>query len=116
MSKFIIEQIELYNNLIKTNPDIEKKGKTTPYTSINGHMFSFLSKDGSMGLRLSESDRESFISEYYGKLMVQHGRTMKEFVEIPDELFSDTEKLTSYLQKSLDYVSSLKPKPTKKKK
>jgi len=108
-------KVELYNKLVGTNPKIERKGKTTPYTSVNGHMFSFLSKEGVMGLRLSQSDREEFIQKFDSKLMEQHGRTMKEFVEIPEDLLQKTEVLSECLQKSFDYVSSLKPKPTKKK-
>ena len=111
-----IEKLELYDNLIGDNPKIERKGKTTPYTSINGHMFSFLSKDGTMGLRLSKNDRDGFIQNFNSRLMEQHGRVMKEYVEIPNDLLQDTEQLSEYLQKSLQYVSGLKPKPTKKKK
>ncbi len=118
MSKSKIEiptdKLELYDKVVGNNPDIERKGKTTPYTSINGHMFSFLSKNGTMGLRLSENDRNSFIQHFDSHLMVQHGRIMKEYVEIPSDLLQDTDKLSNYLQKSLDYVSGLKPKPTKK--
>ncbi len=110
------ERLSLYDNLIGDNPQIERKGKTTPYTSINGHMFSFLSKEGTMGLRLSKEDREAFITNFKGKLMEQHGRLMKEYVEIPNDLLQKAEELQEYLQKSLDYVSALKPKPTKKKK
>lgn len=106
----------LYDLLIQSNPKIERKGKTMPYTSVNGHMFSFLSKEGNMGLRLSENDREEFIQKFDSKLMEQHGRIMKEYVEVPDNLLSETEQISKFLQKSFDYVSSLKPKPTKKKK
>ena len=108
------EKLELYDNLIGNNPKIERKGKTTPYTSINGHMFSFLSKNGTMGLRLSNNDRDYFIQNFDSQLMEQHGRVMKEYVEIPSNVLQNTEQLSEYLQKSLDYVSGLKPKPTKK--
>ena len=107
--------IVLYDKLIESIPAIERKGKTTPYTSVNGHMFSFLAKDGKMGLRLSESERENFIEKYSSKLMEQHGRVMKEYVEVPDDLLEDTDSLLPLLKLSFDYVSSLKPKPTKKK-
>lgn len=110
------EQLSLYNTLIGDNPQIERKGKTTPYTSLNGHMFSFLSAEGIMGLRLSKDDREDFIETFDGKLMEQHGRLMKEYVEVPNDLLQRTAGLQEYLQKSLDYVSGLKPKPTKRKK
>lgn len=108
------ENLELYNKVIGSNPEIERKGKTTPYTSINGHMFSFLSKDGTMGLRLSKTDREDFVEVFNTSLMEQHGRIMKEYIEVPFKLLQDTEQLSEYLDKSLKYVSQLKAKTTKK--
>ncbi len=106
---------KLYDKLIEANPNIERKGKSMPYTSLNGHMFTFLSKDGIMGLRLSKNDREQFIQAFDSHLMKQHGRIMKEYVSVPGALLNDTDQLSEYLQKSLNYVSELKPKPTKKK-
>ena len=103
-------QLEAYNRLISSNPAIERKGKTTPYTSLNGHMFSFLSKEGTMGLRLSKEDRNRFLKKMNSQLMEQHGRTMKEYVMIPDELLLNTDALSEYLDQSLIYVRSLKPK------
>ena len=48
---------------------VERKGATMPYTSRNGHMFSFLDPGGSMALRLSADDRDAFLSRYQ-----QHAR------------------------------------------
>lgn len=109
------ENLTLYDTLIGKHIEMERKGKTTPYTSVNGHMFSFLSKNGTMGLRLSKSDLESFIKKYKVNLMEQHGRTMKEYVEVPFELLKNTEELSKFLIKSYTYISGLKPKITKKK-
>ncbi len=110
-----MDALALYNKLIESNPAIERKGKTMPYTSFNGHMFSFLDKEGKMGLRLSKEDLNPFIEKFNSKLMVQHGRTMKEYAEIPNDLLKDTDQLSAYLQKSFDYVAGLKPKVSKKK-
>lgn len=107
--------VALYDRLIELNSEIDRKGKTMPYTSVNGHMFSFLAKDGRMGLRLSEDDRTQFIEKHNSGLMEQHGRIMKEYVVVPDALLEDTESLLKYLELSYSYVSKLKPKPTKKK-
>jgi hypothetical protein len=60
------EQLENYNKLVADNSEIERKGKTTPYICLDGHMFSFLSKEGAMGLRLSLEDREVFIDLLQG--------------------------------------------------
>ena len=38
--------LELYEKLVATNPRVELKGDTMPYTSLNGHMFSVLTKGG----------------------------------------------------------------------
>ena len=109
-----LERLELYDRLIESNPDIDRKGKTTPNTSLNGHMFSFLSKDGTMGLRPAEDDRKEFIQEYDTKLMEQYGRIMKEYVVVPASLLGDTKELSKYLKKIYEYVSTLKTKPTKR--
>lgn len=36
------DKLDLYNKLIATNPKIERKGAVHPYTSLNGHMFTYL--------------------------------------------------------------------------
>ncbi|MHA2027134.1 MAG: TfoX/Sxy family protein [Candidatus Thorarchaeota archaeon] len=109
------DKLELYENLIDTHPDIERKGKTMPYTSHNGHMFSLLSKDGQLGLRLSKEEREAFVKRYNSKPFVQYGATMKEYVTVPDSLLEKTDELKKYLELSFEYVKTLKPKKSKKK-
>ena len=105
----------LYDALIEAHPSIERKGKTTPYTSMNGHMFSFLAKEGDMGLRLSADDREAFMAAHQSQLMEQHGRIMKEYVRVPAAMLEDAATMAEWLEKSFTYVSGLKPKPTKRK-
>ena len=77
-------------------------------------MFSFLSKDGIMGLRLSKEDRLEFMKKFNSKLMVQYGRVMKEFVEVPSDLLGNTGILSKSMKKSFNYILTLKPKKTKK--
>jgi len=108
------ETIELYKKLIETVPKVELKGLTMPYTSHNGHMFSFLDKDGKLGLRLSADERETFISKFKTSLCKAHGTVLKEYVEVPDKILKDTKTLKVYFQKSFNYVDTLKPKATKK--
>jgi hypothetical protein len=108
------EKIELYKKLILTMPNVELKGATMPYTSHNGHMFSFLDKDGKLGLRLAEKERETFMTQFKTSLCKAHGTVLKEYVEVPEKIFNDTKTLKAYFKKSFEYVDSLKPKPTKK--
>jgi hypothetical protein len=111
------EKLELYAQLIDTHPDIELKGgKKLRYTSHNGNMFTLLTKEGKVGLRLGKAEREAFIAEHNTKLVETYGAVMREYVEVPDDLLADTEALAPYLAMSYAYVQTLKPKPTKKKK
>lgn len=106
--------LDYYEKLIALFPKVERKGKTMPYTSLNGHMFSFLDIEGILGIRLSKEDLDTFIQVHDGFLMEQHGRVMKEYVVISQSLLENTELLSTYFKASITYVSSLKPKPTKK--
>ena len=109
------DKIDLYDRLIATNPDIERKGVTNPYTSVNGHMFTHLGKTGSMGLRLPKDEMEAFLEKYDTTPYESYGAMMKEYVTVPDDLLENTEVLKDYLEISYAYTISLKPKPTKKK-
>jgi hypothetical protein len=110
------DKLDLYEKLIDTNPGIERKGVTNPYTSHNGHMFSHLSKSGTLGLRLPKEERQAFLEKNNTTLYESHGAIMKEYVKVPDELLENTAELQPYLEISFEYIKTLKPKPTKKKK
>jgi len=56
------DKVALYEQLVATNPDIELKGATHPYTALNGNMFSYLHPSGSMALRLPADERDKFCS------------------------------------------------------
>ncbi len=105
-----------YEALVATNPEVIRKGKTMPYTSLNGHMFSMLTKEGQVALRLPAGDREAFVEKYQTTQPVQYGAVMKEYVLVPAGLLERTAELQVYFEMSYGYVGSLKPKPTKGKK
>jgi len=109
------DMLELYETLVATNPKVERKGATMPYTSLNGHMFSFLTKTGTLALRLPDGVRDAFIKKYKTRLCEQHGSVLEEYVEVPDTLLKKTQELKKYFDVSYLYAASLKPKPTNKK-
>ena len=111
-----LDKLELYEKLVATNPNVERKGATVPYTSLNGHMFSYLSKQGTLALRLPTGERDAFLKKYKAKLCDAYGRVQPEYVEVPDSLLSSTQELQKFFDRSFEYVSSLKPKPGAKKK
>ena len=110
------EVLELYNKLVELNPDFERKGKTMPYTSANGHMFSQLNKDGQIGIRLSKESGEKFKETYNAGPFLSYGAVMRGYVCVPEALHGEVELLAAYLKEGYEYVMSLPPKETKKKK
>ena len=104
------EKLELYEKLVATNPKVERKGATVPYTSLNGHMFSYLSKEGKLALRLPSPDREAVLKKYKANLCTAYGVVQPEYVEVPDALLAKTGELKKYFNASYAYVSTLKPK------
>ncbi len=104
------DKLDVYKKIVDTNPKIELKGATVPYTSFNGHMFSYFEKDGTFGLRLPEKEREEFLKKYKTTLFVSYGRVKKEFVLVPEKVFFSMKEFKLWFDRSFEYVSSLKAK------
>lgn len=102
--------LEIYENLIAMLPNIERKGKSMPYTSSNGHMFSLLNKDGEIGIRLSKEKRKEFLETYQTEPFRSHGAVMKEYVLIPESLLNHLDIISSYISEGYSYVNLLKSK------
>ena len=110
------DKLELYKKLIDTQPDIELQGGLKlPHTSTNGYMYSSLTKDGRVGIRLSEPDREAFMEKYYAIPFKNYGANIREHVEVPDSLLRNPDELAPYLAMSYAYTQTLPPKADKKK-
>lgn len=105
-------KLALYERLVEVTPGVQRKGATMPYTSRNGHMFSFLDASGVMALRLPDEAREEFLAQYGTTLAVQHGRTMEEYVVVPEGLLGRTDELAPWLVRAYEWIGTLKPKPT----
>jgi hypothetical protein len=109
------EVLARYEKLVATNPSVERKGATHPYTALNGNMFSCLHPPGVLALRLPENEREKFLKKYKTMLFESYGVVQKEYVAVPGGLLENTKELAKYFAMSYEYVKTLKPKPTKKK-
>jgi hypothetical protein len=109
------DKIALYDQLVATCRNVERKGDTVPYTAHNGHMFSYLSKAGVLALRLPEGARGPFLKKYNTALSKQYGVVQKEYVEVPDHLLRKTSELNVYFALAYSYVCTLKSKPSGRK-
>ena len=112
------EKVELYQKLLASIKGIDAKSNFgSAYTAIDGNMYTMISKHGLVGIRLPEPERSEFLSKYSTELFRGDPSwpPAKEFVAVPDELLADTKMLQPYLETSLRYTKTLKPKTQKPK-
>ena len=101
---------ELYDRLVSKCSGFERKGKTIPYTSANGHIFSQLNKDGELGLRFSNEVQEKYKQKFGTGHFKSYGAIMKGYVLMPESMWDDLDLLANYMNESYDYVKSLEEK------
>ena len=104
------KHLKIYDELVAKCPDFERKGKSMPYTSANGHMFSLLNKNGELGIRFSKPVQEKYFEELNTTYFKSHGATMQGYILIPEQMLNDLDTLAKLLTESYDYVMSLDPK------
>jgi TfoX/Sxy family transcriptional regulator of competence genes len=110
------EKVALYEKLLASQPEVERKGADNPYTAVNGNMFSLLlSPEGRMALRLPKEERERLLKKYKTAQFEAYGAVMQEYVAVPDALLAKTKELQEYFRRSYAYAKTLKPKAAKKK-
>src|SRR5438309_5479875 len=100
-------KLALYDRLLGTEPSMERKGATIPYTSANGKMFTYLSPTGDLRLRLPDDERAAFMKKYRTKPVVQHGIVMKDWVAVPPAVLARPAELRPYLGISRAYAVRL---------
>ena len=86
------------------------KGAKNPYTSRNGHMFSFLDAEGTIALRLSDELTEEFRTSYESGDVFQYGSRMRGYSFVPAELLADADTAAGWFDRSWDWIGSLPAK------
>jgi len=104
------DTLKRYDELVANCSRFERKGKSMPYTSANGHMFSLLNKDGELGIRFSKPIQDKYLNEFETTLFKSHGAVMRGYIRIPETLLDNTELMTQLLDESYEYVMTLDPK------
>ena len=111
------DRLRLYQRLLEAVPGVaEKANFGSPYTAVNGNMYSMISKHGVVGIRLPNSEREAFLERYRTELFRGDPSwpPAKEFVAVPADLLERTDELVPYLERSLAYTLTMKPKATRR--
>jgi TfoX/Sxy family transcriptional regulator of competence genes len=88
-----------------------------PAYFINNNMFTGVHQDNII-LRLSEEHRTKIKTEYdeAEPFEPMEGRVMKEYMVVPEVLYSDTEEFDTWMKLSYQFVSQLPPKQKKSRK
>lgn len=104
------DQLKFYDSIVAQCPDFERKGKKMIYTSANGYMFTLLNKEAEIGIRLSKESQKAFKEKHNATEYRSYGAVMRDYVKVPEILYSDTQALVDYFNESYKYVMTLKPK------
>ncbi len=104
------ENLKRYDELVAQCPRFDRKGKSMPYTSANGYMFSLLNKAGELGIRFSKEVQKKYLEAWDSTLFKSYGAVMQGYVLIPESMFNEPEKIIALLNESYDYVMGLEPK------
>ena len=104
------DQLKLYDQLVDKCPRFERKGKTMPYTSANGYMFSLLNKAGELGIRFSKEVQKKYMEKYDTTLFKSYNSIMHGYILLTAEMLKDENNIVKLLNESYDHVMSLPPK------
>ena len=104
------EKLKIYDELVAKCSRFQRKGKTVPYTSANGHMFSLFNKAGEIGIRFSKDVQKKYIEEFDSSIYKSHNSIMRGYVLIPERMLDDLDNVAMYLDESYNYVMTLDPK------
>ena len=104
------EELNMYDQLVSKCKRFERKGKTMPYTSANGYMFSLFNKANEIGIRFSKEVQKKYIEEYNTTIYKSYSSIMHGYILITEEMMKDSNNVVKLLDESYDYVMSLEPK------
>ncbi|MEP3211081.1 MAG: hypothetical protein ABJN95_17980 [Maribacter sp.] len=104
------KKLEIYDALVAQCPRFARKGKTMPYTSANGYMFSLFNKANEIGIRFSKEVQKKYLEEFNTTLYKSYGAVMQGYILIPERMWHEEGTLVNLLNESYDYVMSLPPK------
>ena len=104
------EKLKIYDKLVAKCSRFKRKGKTMPYTSANGHMFSLFNKAGEIGIRFSKEVQKKYMEEFNSSIYKSYNSIMHGYVLIPETMLNDLDNVAKYLDESYDFVMSLDTK------
>lgn len=105
---------EDYAALTQAHWNLPIKGKANPYTFMNGNMFSFLSKEGEICLRLSKDNQSAYWQAHGGEPVMQYGSVMQGYVALSDDVLAKADICAHWSALCKSDAEALPAKATKK--
>lgn len=103
------EGLKRYDSLL-LNAGFNRKGKTMPYTSHNGHMFTLYNKAGEMGIRFSKEKQKEYFLKYDTSYFISYGAKMQGYILLTENMFKDEQLIVRLILESYSYIETLEPK------
>ena len=72
-------RLAAFERLLAATPDLPRKGKANPYSSMNGNMVAFIGKDDTLALRLPKARRAQFLEQHPDSVVVSYNTVMKDY-------------------------------------
>ena len=106
--------IETFSAVLPVDERVERRKMFSyPCAFTGGNMFAGL-HETRMVLRLDERDRATFLALEGARIFTpMPGRTMREYVVVPDRMLAQREVLRPWVARALAYASSLPSKAAK---
>ncbi len=104
------EKLKIYDELVAKCERFERKGKTMPYTSANGYMFSLYNKACEIGIWFSKEVQKKYMEEFNTTIYKSYNAVMHGYILITEEMLEDLNNVAKLLNESYDYVMNLEPK------
>ena len=104
------DKLKIYDALVAQCPRFNRLGKTMPYTSATGYMFSLFNKASEIGIRFSKDVQEKYLEEFNTSIYKSYGAVMRGYILIPESMWTDAKTIVRLLNESYAYVMTLKPK------
>lgn len=70
----------LYDKLIATFPEVERKGPANPSTAVNRNMFTLFHQWRTLAIRLPGNEREEFLKKYKTSWFEAYGAVIERVV------------------------------------
>lgn len=103
------DMLALYDEIL-IEGGFERKGKTMPYTSHNGHMFTLLNKAGEIGFRYSKQRQKEYFEKFDTSYFISYNAKMQGYILLTDKILNDRGLTLELLKESYEYICTLEPK------